>query len=361
MAVWIEKRSKTQKKMILILLPLVMLYSFLGWYFISDIFYPILNPGVQPDRISILSVCYEFIETAILTLVSFFLGDLAIRKWNFTDSKTFRTVALFVVLPIAELLISAFLSSPYAIFGDFSFDDYLLCVMYDALIVSMATTIFMFSAHDDIRKEQEKMLEESERKAKALALAQMDSLNLKLNNHFIFNCFNVLSSLMNSDVKKANDFLLAITDIYRQITIMTKETTVPIAEELRIAKQYLQICSVRFGDQAILVDFSDDLQEMAKEDIVPLTLMELLENAIKHNAYSEEEPLRIRLSVESIDGEDYIVVENNIAEKSSKLASTKQGLGNLSRKYSLICGMAVQIIRTETKFIVKIPVIHKWK
>jgi sensor histidine kinase YesM len=89
--------------------------------------------------------------------------------------------------------------------------------------------------------------------------------------------------------------------------------------------------------------------------ILPFTLQTLIENAIKHNTFSEEEPLNIHIIIDS----DCIAVKNNIRPKPVLSESTKVGLKNLKARYKLISKEDVQILTVKNRFIVKLPFVKQ--
>ena len=71
---------------------------------------------------------------------------------------------------------------------------------------------------------------------------------------------------------------------------------------------------------------------MHTKKIAPLTLQLLIENAIKHNAFTEQQPLHITLHTER----DYLVVSNNKQQKIGKEPGTGMGLQNIKHRYRLL-------------------------
>ena len=94
-------------------------------------------------------------------------------------------------------------------------------------------------------------------------------------------------------------------------------------------------------------------QEEAK--IVPLSLQLLLENAVKHNVITSEQPLRIEIYEEN----GYLVVENNINPKASLEKSTKVGLSNIKQRYQLVTDRQVVIEDINKVFKVKLPLLTR--
>ena len=86
--------------------------------------------------------------------------------------------------------------------------------------------------------------------------------------------------------------------------------------------------------------------------VLPLTVQTLIENAVKHNEISKRNILKIDIYAE---GNDRLVVSNNIQEKLSAEPSLGIGLSNLSKRYSILCGSEINITRDNLEFKVYIP------
>ena len=97
------------------------------------------------------------------------------------------------------------------------------------------------------------------------------------------------------------------------------------------------------------VDYSD--AEIYQ--ILPVSLQIMLENAIKHNIATRENPLKISIYFEG----QYIVMRNNLQKKATQLKSTGIGLKNLAERVRLISGKDLIIEETNDSFIVKLPLL----
>jgi LytS/YehU family sensor histidine kinase len=91
--------------------------------------------------------------------------------------------------------------------------------------------------------------------------------------------------------------------------------------------------------------------------VAPLALQMLIENAVKHNEVSEENPLHVKVYS---DGR-FIIVENNL-QKKSRLGEASSGLGleNIQKRYEFLSSDKVLIEQTDAKFSVKLPVISSY-
>ncbi len=123
------------------------------------------------------------------------------------------------------------------------------------------------------------------------ATASFETLKNQLDPHFLFNSLNVLSSLIEENPKKAQEFTIALSKIYRYVLDKKDKNLISVEEELNFAKLYVSLLKMRFED-AIIINFQTD-SDVNEFRIVPLSLQLLLENAIKHNIISDQKPLQI--------------------------------------------------------------------
>jgi LytS/YehU family sensor histidine kinase len=86
--------------------------------------------------------------------------------------------------------------------------------------------------------------------------------------------------------------------------------------------------------------------------VAPLAVQMLIENAIKHNVVSEEDPLTVQLYQDN----GYIVVENNLQRKMvPPEPSSGVGLENIRKRYEFLGDRKVEVHSDESSFVVKLP------
>ncbi|MDD5507677.1 MAG: histidine kinase [Bacteroidales bacterium] len=191
-----------------------------------------------------------------------------------------------------------------------------------------------------------------ERFKKETAESRFETLRAQVNPHFLFNSLNTLSSLIHEDPGKAGEFIRELSDVYRYILDMREKNTVDLREELVFMRSYIFLLQLRHENRLFL---SENIPEgYGNHQIVPAALQLLIENAIKHNVASASKPLTIRLFV---DGQDYLVVTNNLQRKAENVPSPGFGLRSLASRYMFLTDKPVQIDESGTDFSVKIPLI----
>lgn len=188
---------------------------------------------------------------------------------------------------------------------------------------------------------------------KEKALAMYEGLKQQLNPHFLFNSLTSLSSLIRIDQKLAGEFLDGLSKTYRYILKNRDHELVPLSSEIRFAETFVKLQKTRFEEGMDVVFKTGDNAENLL--IAPVTLQNLIENAIKHNIIAPDSPLIIEIVVEG----DYLLVRNNKQKKNFVETSNKQGLANLKSLYQYLSERPLTIIDTPTHFAVKIPLITK--
>lgn len=187
----------------------------------------------------------------------------------------------------------------------------------------------------------------SERKQLEL---QFEALKSQLSPHYLFNSMNTISSLVYRDPQVAENFIRNLADTFNYV-LYTKETTVvTLKEEIEALKDYGYLLDIRY---ATAVDLRIEIdRNYYDKSIPPLTLQLLVENAVKHNIVSNDNPLKISIRAT----EEEIIVLNNKTGSPSKTASHRVGLDNIRKRYAFFTPLEVQL-SDDDYFEVKLPMI----
>ena len=188
---------------------------------------------------------------------------------------------------------------------------------------------------------------------KELMSAELNSLKGELDPHFVFNSLTTLSHLISVDAEKAQIFTHKLAQVYKYLLINKDRELISLNEEMKFADDYFFLLRMRYDDKLSLSFSIGEYTE--KIMVVPCSLQLLIENAIKHNQFSYEEPLKINIE---LNGE-YLNVANNLRIKQYVPDSTRIGLLNLSNRYRLIYNKKIIIDKGEDMFVVKLPLIKQ--
>lgn len=182
--------------------------------------------------------------------------------------------------------------------------------------------------------------------------ARYTALQQQLDPHFLFNNLNALIAEIEYDPVQAVIFTRNLSDVYRYVLQSQHKRLVTLADELHFAAAYLFLHRVRLGD---CIRFETHIAEKYMEaQLPPLTLQLLLENVVKHNVVSTTYPMLISLSV----ADDVLSVANTFHPRHGE-SSTGVGLRNLHNRCLIAIGRGIEIQRSETRFIVKIPLCNE--
>lgn len=225
-------------------------------------------------------------------------------------------------------------------------------VRFTSVVMAIISLFFYYFVERERGKKQlQKQMLRSARLQKENFESQLQSLKNQVNPHFLFNSLNVLNSLISVDQARAKEFTKQLSKIYRSFLDNSNQPLVPLKKEMKLIDAYLYLLKTRFGE-AIEFELDVPLEKMDFK-IPPGALQMLVENAVKHNGSTRKKPLQIRIYVEN----DRIVVSNNLQPRIDKAESTRTGLENIKSRYRFFSDEEVEIQRTETDFIVSLPLL----
>jgi two-component system, LytTR family, sensor kinase len=181
---------------------------------------------------------------------------------------------------------------------------------------------------------------------------EFEGLKQKVNPHFLFNCFNTLSSLIAEDKEKAEQFLDELSKVYRYLLRNNENGMSTLENEIKFIKSYFQLLKTRHGEAVTL-------QMEVEKEYLPyllpsLSLQMLVENAVKHNALSKNKPLNIEIFTTA---GNKLVVNNNLQRRTVKAPSNKIGLENIKAKYELMHQTGFQVMEDNKNFTVILPLV----
>ncbi len=275
---------------------------------LRPLFRKMQNPFFKILFISIVSALYGAASGGAMTMIWF-----RVSKDNFTWEKIFAFIAFIVMAVVIFTLI------------------------YEILFLSKE------------RELDTKIVEELD---KERMQAELNVLNNELDPHFIFNSLTTLNHLIITNPDMAYLFNSRLAQVYKYVLMNKNKELVSLFKELEFIESYFFLLQVRYENKLV---FESDAKESETRKIMmpPCALQTVVENAIKHNEFSVENPLLIKLS---LNGE-YLKVSNNKRPKPYLVDSTNIGLRNLSSRYKIVCNKNIIIENEEDNFLVKLPLI----
>lgn len=182
--------------------------------------------------------------------------------------------------------------------------------------------------------------------------AELQSLKLQIDPHFVFNNLSVLSELILVNQQLGYEYAENFSKIYRYMLVNSKKDMIPLDDELKFLNAYMFLIKNRIGEGVVFEVIIDKASKQLY--LPPLTLQLLVENALKHNKTNKKNPLKI--SIYNTD-EQELIVENILLPIENQLESSGIGIQNIIRRYDLLWQKQPEIIQDEMTFKVKIPLI----
>jgi hypothetical protein len=183
------------------------------------------------------------------------------------------------------------------------------------------------------REDSERMLAVQ----KALAEAQLAQLQAQLRPHFLFNALNTVSSLMQTDAARADRVLSELGDLLRASLGPARRTTIPLQEELKSLRKYIDIMHERFGERAVVSwNIANDVLDVP---LPAMLLQPLVENAYKHGVERNTTSVRIDIAAARNGGWLEVKIHNTGSSLANESPDTTGvGISNCRERLRLLYG-----------------------
>ena len=223
-----------------------------------------------------------------------------------------------------------------------------------AVIAIVAVVTFITHVYETLFlvREWENDRSRSEQLQRLNSEAELLALKSEVHPHTLFNNLNALSHLVEQRHPRASAFVAALASSYRSLLKSGSKRLVPLADELELLEQFLSLVTIRYAG-GLTVAVHIDAPAARRWCIPPVVLPELLENAVKHNEFSADNPLQIDVR---IDG-DRLTVSHDKRPRRIQVTSTGVGLENLAQRFRLTTGVEARWANVDGRFVVSLPLV----
>jgi len=302
----------------------------------------------------------SFFYTGIfIVVIYFFFGLVAtlIQKRSPAAGDMFKRIAL--MLPAFYLMNCIAISALFYLYGKLQILDctarpamLLWAIVYGCLMSTIITFINEAVANWEAWKAS---ITETEKIKNVYQRSKVLGLKGQINPHFLFNCFNTLSGLIQEDETKAEVFLNEMTKVHRYLLRSDDELLVSLDTEIKFATSYLYLAKERFGG-ALFFDIAIAPEALEKK-IAPLSMQVILENIIYTNALSKTDPLNIYIY--STENNELAIVNTQHEKTVVQNYDVDDGLDNLLNKYRILNEGNITITENEGKRTLLVPLFDK--
>jgi sensor histidine kinase YesM len=176
-----------------------------------------------------------------------------------------------------------------------------------------------------------------EERARKLALeARLSSLESRLRPHLLFNTLNSISALIREDPELAERMVERLSALLRFSLDSSERNTVPLADEVKIVADYLEIGRARFGER---LRFAIEIPEsLSRVEVPPFCLQTLVENSVKYAVSTKRSGAELRVEAEA-DGQSIkLSVSDDGPGFTADAIRAGHGLDNLQARLSALYG-----------------------
>ncbi len=166
----------------------------------------------------------------------------------------------------------------------------------------------------------------------AIAEARLQALQARIRPHFLFNSINAVLSLIRSQPKRAEKALEDMADLFRVLMAENRDL-VPLAQELALCHQYLDLEKLRLEDRLKITWKIEDMPSDAM--IPPLILQPLIENAVYHGVEPMPDGGEIIVGIYTKQKELHIIISNPYTPQNNHHSGNKMALKNIKERLKL--------------------------
>ena len=259
----------------------------------------------------------------------------------------FILVALFIWIYLRLNQLNYTLKALLEEYNEIKIRTYILILVLDILYVVFDFLIYSYKYFSYGQIQNAKL----ERKQMQL---QFEALKTQLSPHYLFNSLNTVSSLIYKDVHQTEDYIRKLAKTYQYILASDKKQLISLKEEVEFIKDYSFLLKIRFG-KAFKTHIDIDVN-LLENLIPPISIQILVENAVKHNVFDDDQPLEVDI----IAMNDIVYVKNKILKAPSGRESFKIGLSNIRKRYNVFTDKKIKIIKDDY-FKVELPLLKPGK
>ena len=195
------------------------------------------------------------------------------------------------------------------------------------------------------------LLIKEEQHKQTLMATELERLRSSLNPHFLFNSLSSLKYLIRKDTSQAIFFVKTLSSLYRYLLMHEVDELVLLKDELNFANDYINLQKIRFSNNiSINIDLGDYYLNFK---VFPISIQLLIENCIKHNKISDNEPINISITAVN----EYLIIENNYNPREGLTNNTGKGIENIIKRYLLLTEKKCLFEVINGKYSARIPLI----
>lgn len=321
------------------------------WF--SSLFIGVLAsiPKIMQLNITLVELSVDASVALLYALFVWYYNLYILPKYSILSSKKdFWGKRLLISNLLGIIVMFILVTLHHFVFPKYNFSSMMMMYQFRGVLINLTIFMFIHFLYQSYNTQQ--VLLQYERIKADNLNAQYELLKQQINPHFLFNSLNTLQAMIDINDPEASGFVRNLSHFYRFSLDNKKDDLILLKDEIEILESFIFLLKSRFEEGInIKIKLND---RTGNTFIPPFTIQLLVENCIKHNIVSLENPL----SIEIYEENKFLVIRNNKQLKNHQ-HSVGIGLSNIKGRYSYISAIAIQIDNEENMFTVKLPIIYE--
>ena len=313
-------------------------FQIIGWtlYALINIFFAILFDQLTEDML---------IRLLFLLEGGLFFSHLmrqTIHQSQILSKSLQNQVVNFIILTLVFAILWALVQTPFEIICNLRTatvgDRTVFHLLFFKTFTTYALLLFIWNSiyfmYHYVMKSRKQQMDTLQLEALVKEL-ELKTIKAHINPHFIFNSLNSIRALIDEDPQRARAAITELSNILRSSLSADKGETVSFNEELKIVKDYLALENMRFEDR-LQVEYEVD-EETLSQQVPPMMLQTLVENAIKHGISKQVKGGVVKITSD-IKGNFHELSVQNTGHLNGGAKKNGFGLSSTEDRLSLLYG-----------------------
>jgi two-component system, LytTR family, sensor kinase len=317
---------------------------------ISSVFMGVLAslPKILRLKVSLMEVLIDCTIAFLYSLYVWYYILYTLPRFNNKMITTrFFGVRLVNSLLIGVAVMTVLVYAELWILDELKLGSMMLMYQFRGVLINLTIYMFIYLLYQSYSNHLIGL--ELERTKAEHLRANYELLKQQVEPHFLFNSLNTLKAMVDVMDEHSGEYILKLADLYRFRLENRAADQVTIEQELKVLDAYIYLLKARFEEGiAIRIDLD---QRALKWPIPAFTLQLLVENAVKHNVVSLDEPLVIDI----YSDENAVIVSNDLQLKKVPEPSTRMGLENIRQRFQQLTGQRIRVESDQSYFKVILP------
>lgn len=307
----------------------LMLQSYIEFAWISHSF-----SSVPPWERFLMALSEEtlqlFIKIPLVYLSFYIINQFAILNRQYLKA-IISLIGLVIIALIAHRFLIIKILLPYIYLDNSVEEPFKVTRIISSFIdlvflIGIANALKQFSSRLTMKEHEKNLIREK-------LEAELNLLKAQTNPHFLFNTLNNIYALARKNSDKTSDVVMKLSKLLRFMLYESAKSRIPVTQEIKLIEDYLDLERIRYNERLKLkFTYNND---KSTDEITPLILLPLIENAFKHGASESTIDSSIDIQLSIRNGVLNFSVLNS-KDENAGTATENFGLKSIRRQLELL-------------------------